>query len=425
MRKVREATEPVEIERPYQLLRNFSFYVLPLLLAGVIGLTWSLRETIAVGIEAFHAEREQNNARTIITAAYTANPNDWNMLVAGASDALRLKLRSELAEFGIFCMSIQSTDGRLIYAGTVAETCRVPSVAAFQEALEKGRPQLIENLARPDHWTSLMYVPDPANGRRLLVSASRPGSALETTVGALSRTPTLISGSIFLIACVLALGLIWRAQGRLNISFEAQNRARIAMQPFLSRNARANLLSGRAAATRHNAVVMFADLRNFSGYAETAGMEETASLLDQFATITARTVEQYGGDVDKHLGDGVLAWFKGKHANGNAIKASIACIDGCHDLVRRPGIGLFPGEVIAATLGRGDRMDFTILGRSVNLASRLCSAAHENEIAAPASMAGFEDEGLEVRDQEIIHFKNLAEPLLTRRYLRKPHPAKM
>lgn len=420
MKKGEWETEPVEIERPYPLLRNFGFYVLPLLLVGVIGLTWSMRETIAVGIEAFHAEREQNNARTIIDAAYTADPEGWNDMVAGASGDLRPKLLSELSEVGIFCMSIQSADGRLIYDATVGEACRVPSIATFHETLEDGRPQLIENLALAGHWTSLMYLRDPADGRSLLVSASRPSSALETTVGALSLTPTLIFGGMFLIACALALGLTWRAQGRLNISFEAQNRARIAMQPFLSRNARANLLKGRLVATQHSAVVMFADLRNFSGYAETATMEEIASLLDEFVTIMARTVEQHGGDVDKNLGDGVLAWFKGENANENAIKASVACIDGCHDLVRRPGIGLFPGEVIAATLGRGERMDFTILGRSVNLASRLCSVARENEIAAPASMTGFQDVGLVLLDQEISHFKNHAEPLPTRRYLRQP-----
>ena len=55
-------------------------------------------------------------------------------------------------------------------------------------------------------------------------------------------------------------------------------------------------------------------------------------------------------------------------------------------LERSPGIGLYRGDVIATALGTSARADFTVLGRTVNLASRLCSLAKANEIVIPACL---------------------------------------
>ncbi len=408
--------EPGLIEKPYPLLRNFAFYVLPLLLIGVVGLSFSLRETIATSIEAFQAESDRNNATFVIKTAFQTDTSQWRALIDGSSQFIAPTITSEFGERGIFCMSIQTAAGKTIYAGSVVDRCKVPTPEAFDETVESGLPELQENIAYEGYWTTLMSLRDPGGGPDLLVAISRPSGGLERTVGNLTNTRTLLFGSVFLLACGFALWLVYRAQGRLQMSFDALNRARIAMEPFLSKSARENALLGKPAATRHNAVVMFADLRNFSGFAETAPIESTADLLDSFVSITTEAVERHGGEVDKHLGDGILAWFRGEHANDRSIKAAIDCINGCRGLDRRPGIGLFRGEVVAASLGHGDRMDFTILGRVVNLASRLCSSAKEGEIAAPADFEGFDDNLCELVRRETVNYKNHTTPIVTHHY---------
>lgn len=188
------------------------------------------------------------------------------------------------------------------------------------------------------------------------------------------------------------------------------------MERFLSKSAQANAIAGYPAAAKHDAVVMFADLRNFSGSAETAAVEETARLVDRFVTVTTAAVSQGNGDVDKLLGDGVLAWFTGENAAGRAIQAAVQCIEGCRELQRRPGIGLFQGEVIAATLGKGDRLDFTILGRVVNLASRLCSVSAADEITVPTTFPDIQAAGLILAGQDEMAFKNHSVPIKISRY---------
>ena len=138
-----------------------------------------------------------------------------------------------------------------------------------------------------------------------------------------------------------------------------------------------------AAPTRFEAVVMFLDLRDFSSFAESGSPHEVATLIDDFVTFVAGAVADQGDEIDKIIGDGIMAVFRGDDAEQRAANAAIASIKACRDLIRRPGVGLFKGEVIATALGTGNRADFTILGRTVNLASRLCALSGEGEITVP------------------------------------------
>jgi class 3 adenylate cyclase len=101
-------------------------------------------------------------------------------------------------------------------------------------------------------------------------------------------------------------------------------------------------------------------------------------------TIMVGAITHAGGDVDKLIGDAVLARFHGARAEACAIGAAR---EGLHlldqaDLPRGVGIGIYTGEVISGTVGSADRMDFTVIGDAVNLAARLCAAASRGEIVA-------------------------------------------
>ena len=84
------------------------------------------------------------------------------------------------------------------------------------------------------------------------------------------------------------------------------------------------------------------------------------------------------------------------------LAAAVESIEACRSLVRHPGVGLYRGEVIAAALGAGKRADFTILGRTVNLASRLCALSGENEITMSQEMAARRRPYLEEVSREVV-----------------------
>ena len=141
-------------------------------------------------------------------------------------------------------------------------------------------------------------------------------------------------------------------------------------------------------------------------FADTNDTKAVAELIDAFVTRTATGVSGNGGEIDKIIGDGVLAVFRQPDAVAHAFDAALACIRACRDLERRPGVGLYRGEVVATAVGTSERADFTVLGRTVNLASRLCSLAGEAEIVAPAGFAHPLRENVEEVSRETVTPRN-------------------
>ena len=268
----------------------------------------------------------------------------------------------------------------------------------------------------PSTWTSVATVRLPGLSRLAIVTATRRSLPSEGSISRLTKPNIVMFGFIIGASLLLALWLVIRAQRSLDTTFMALAETKARMQRFISRGARANARDGSAGPTKHDAVVLMADLRNFSGYAEANSVENTAALVNSFVTIATQAVEAHGGDVDKFMGDGLLAWFEGEDPENRAVQASIACIEGCAQLPRQPGIGLYRGEVISAVFGDGDRADFTILGRAVNLASRLCSLAGENEIAVRTGFSSIETLGLSATLPVTMTLKNHVEPVRVIRY---------
>uniref|UniRef100_UPI0019CF73B0 adenylate/guanylate cyclase domain-containing protein n=1 Tax=Aurantimonas marina TaxID=2780508 RepID=UPI0019CF73B0 len=119
-------------------------------------------------------------------------------------------------------------------------------------------------------------------------------------------------------------------------------------------------------------------------------------------TAVAGAVSRHDGEIDKIVGDGMMAFFEGEDADERAVAAAVESIASCGSLVRHPGIGLYRGEVIAAALGAGKRADFTILGRTVNLAARLCALSGEDEITMSQEMAARQRPDLEEVSRDVV-----------------------
>ncbi|MGH6689374.1 MAG: adenylate/guanylate cyclase domain-containing protein [Gammaproteobacteria bacterium] len=140
---------------------------------------------------------------------------------------------------------------------------------------------------------------------------------------------------------------------------------------------------------RREVTVLFCDIRGFTPMAERLAPEEVVSLLNEFYTLMIETTFKHDGTLDKFLGDAVMAVFGAPIAHpDHAIRAVRTATDmrnGIAELNERRvthgkvpigiGIGLSLGEVVAGTVGTEDRMEYTVIGDSVNLAARLVDNA--------------------------------------------------
>lgn len=138
--------------------------------------------------------------------------------------------------------------------------------------------------------------------------------------------------------------------------------------------------------TRTEAAILFCDIRDFVGHCEHMEAEEVTTMLNDYFSEMVDVVHRSGGEVDKFIGDALLAVFYSNEATDTSMAIqSIYCGLEMRDRLkdfnlkragegRRPieiGIGITQGQVISGPIGSKDRLDFTVIGDVVNLASRI------------------------------------------------------
>lgn len=145
--------------------------------------------------------------------------------------------------------------------------------------------------------------------------------------------------------------------------------------------------------------VLFADLRNFTGFAETLPPEEVMARLNDVLGHLADIVLSWGGTLDKFLGDGLMAVWGAPIRRDNDVQSAVsAALQMTTELrernSQRPpaerlelGLGLNTGPVVAGSIGSTRRTEYTCIGDTVNVASRLCALAGPGEILVGAGTA--------------------------------------
>lgn len=124
-----------------------------------------------------------------------------------------------------------------------------------------------------------------------------------------------------------------------------------------------------------NCTILFADIRNFTPYAEKTNPEQVGRQLNAFLDEMVQSIFAYQGSVDKFIGDCVMAVFGSpvqlrNHAL-NACLAAVEMLQKAKNLGFKIGIGINSGDVISGNFGSPMRMEYTVIGDPVNLASRL------------------------------------------------------
>ncbi|MDV6234659.1 adenylate/guanylate cyclase domain-containing protein [Leptospira ellisii] len=136
---------------------------------------------------------------------------------------------------------------------------------------------------------------------------------------------------------------------------------------------------------KRECVILFSDIRSFTSISERIEPELVVEFLNQYFTEMVKCINANGGSVNKYIGDAIMAvWGELGHTESDTEKAILAALDMRKSLIqfnkgrgseKKPriqiGIGINTGEVIAGQIGSEDRLEYTVIGDTVNLASRV------------------------------------------------------
>ncbi|KIN78636.1 adenylate/guanylate cyclase domain-containing protein [Sulfitobacter mediterraneus] len=138
---------------------------------------------------------------------------------------------------------------------------------------------------------------------------------------------------------------------------------------------------------RRRVSVIFTDIRGYTEFSERVPPEVVIEALNQYFDVQTDIVEEHQGDVDKFIGDALVAVFEGDEMETRAVQCAVKITSAMQDLLMKfpdynlhVGIGIASGEVVVGAMGARERMDFTVLGSTVNLSARLCSKADPGQV---------------------------------------------
>jgi len=199
------------------------------------------------------------------------------------------------------------------------------------------------------------------------------------------------------------------------------------VSPGVAKEILANLNEVELSGKRIDGTVIFADIAGFTQIAEEIGPEEIVSILNKYFSLITRACELNHGMVDKYLGDGIMLVFGAPQPDENHRFHAISCALLMqrlvyHENTQREQHGLFPikfkiginsGLMLAGNMGSRERMEYTVVGDAVNLASRLCSISNSGQIVISKDL--YQHPNVEERviagEYQSIHLRGIREPV--------------
>lgn len=244
----------------------------------------------------------------------------------------------------------------------------------------------------------LRPTPDALRVAALLVAA---GLCVTAVTAFTAITFTALGSSLVLMALLAATHLLFRAGWLLStsqmlLSFAwallggviyrfatAEKKSsffRSAVALFVGRQVASSLdESNKISMTgkRQMVTILFTDIRGFTAFCESKDPAVVVDLLNVYMSTMVSIIVKYGGHVNKFIGDGILAVFSdddpGAIPGDHAIRTTKCAAEMVEQVIGefRTGAGYHSGEVVIGNIGSSDKLEFTVLGNTVNMASRL------------------------------------------------------
>ncbi|MFN3581572.1 MAG: adenylate/guanylate cyclase domain-containing protein [Pseudomonas sp.] len=270
----------------------------------------------------------------------------------------------------------------------------------------------------------------------MMLSAALLTPQILTYSSTLVAFSSLVSGGTFMLIMAAFVYRQGRSleQAQKVIRAEQEKTARLAtnLSKYLSPQVWESIFSGKQSVQletrRKKLTVFFSDIRGFTELAEEMEAEALTDLLNNYLNEMSRIALQYGGTIDKFIGDCVMIFFGDPVSQGAkqdaeaAVSMAIAMRKHMKVLrqqwrsrgITRPleiRMGLSTGYCTVGNFGANTRMDYTIIGREVNLASRLESTAEAGEILIPHETFSLVKDLIMCRDKGQVTVKGFSRPV--------------
>jgi adenylate cyclase len=165
--------------------------------------------------------------------------------------------------------------------------------------------------------------------------------------------------------------------------------------------------------------VLFTDARGFTEMSQDMEPEAAFDILNGHLAAQVDLVYKHGGYIDKYSGDGIMAVFDGEKMAGDACLCALAILQKTREFADihgartiRLGLGINKGEVTIGNLGSGEHLDYTVIGRNVNLAARLCGIASQSVVVAKSVRdAAQGTPGIAFSSERAVAVRGIREPV--------------
>ncbi len=425
------STHEDDLGAPYPIRRKFYARVLP----GIAILALALLATTVLAargvVEHVYLRLATERAASVVEGVRRAVPQPWEHLLAAAPlsagdrEDLAAAFAHEQLEFKLRDLKVYDTTGRTIYAADPAKIGTVESGAALKEVLSEQQPSAVAHQETPGGPLLYeLYVPYLSGGRlAAVIELYEPAGQLDAILRQVGWPVGLVLALFLGLLLVSLAVVVGRAQHDIDARTRMISSLRQRLESLVSQHAIAAVRrtpeegEGRPPTQALETTLFYSDVRGFTGFSERHTPEEVIATLNTLMALQVEIIESLGGDVDKMIGDAVLARFDDAGRERRALEAAQAvqrALQARSGLPFGVGIGVYSGKVVAGFMGSGDRLDYTIVGDSVNVAARLCALAGAGEIVADA--ATIEAAGLEgFGAAETVTVRGRSQPLAVRR----------